>query len=315
MRAEALSKQTISISTDCLAIRDQTDDKQVHLFDTSTGKPLNDGKPFTHKHEIVEIALDQTGLPNERKLAIVDKNRDLHLTNVRKFGKSNTTGKLGAMIQSLCWSQDCNMLVAVQDSKVTVWFYPNIIFVDRNLLNRTLLEKDSSEFGKHAVVVSFVNNSIGVRRADGSLVATGVPPYPAILHQYVRSGHWENATKICRFVKETILWACLAGMAVTAKQLNTAEIAYTNLQEADKVYYIQYIRELPLKEVRAAEMSVLSGNYQDAESTLLQSGLIFRAILLNIYLHNWERGLDLAVKHRTHVDTVLAYRLKLIGKR
>ncbi len=34
--------------------------------------------------QVVEIALDQTGLPNERKLAIVDKNRDLYLTNVRK---------------------------------------------------------------------------------------------------------------------------------------------------------------------------------------------------------------------------------------
>ena len=33
-----------------------------------------------------------------------------------------------------------------------------------------------------------------------------------------------------------------------------------------------------------------------------------RAILLNIYLHQWERALDLAVKHKTHVDTVLAYR-------
>jgi hypothetical protein len=30
------------------------------------------------------VALDQTGLPNERKLAIVDKNRDLYLVNVRK---------------------------------------------------------------------------------------------------------------------------------------------------------------------------------------------------------------------------------------
>ena len=38
---------------------------------------------------------------------------------------------------------------------------------------RTVIEKEASEFGKHAVVVTFVNNSFGVRRADGSLVATG----------------------------------------------------------------------------------------------------------------------------------------------
>ena len=57
-------------------------------------------------------------------------------------------------------------------------------------------------------------------------------------------------------------------------------------------------------------MAVLIGNYQDAENMLLQAGLVFRAILLNIHLHQWERALDLAVKQRTHVDTVLAYRVK-----
>ena len=73
---------------------------------------------------------------------------------------------------------------------------------------------------------------------------------------------------------------------------------------------------------------------------LLQAGLVFRAVLLNVYLHQWERALDLAVKvqtdiccanivnffdgevkklnilfqHKTHVDTVLAYRLKYLAR-
>ena len=33
-------------SSDTLAIRDQADEKIVHLFDAASGKPLNDGKPF-----------------------------------------------------------------------------------------------------------------------------------------------------------------------------------------------------------------------------------------------------------------------------
>lgn len=57
-------------------------------------------------------------------------------------------------------------------------------------------------------------------------------------------------------------------------------------------------------------MAVLTGSYQDAENILLQAGLTFRAILLNIYLHQWEKALDLAIKHKTHVDTVLAFRVK-----
>ena len=61
-------------------------------------------------------------------------------------------------------------------------------------------------------------------------------------------------------------------------------------------------------------MSVLTGNYQDAENILLQAGLTFRSILLNIYLHQWEKALDLAIKHKTHVDTVLAYRVKHLNR-
>ena len=33
-----------------------------------------------------------------------------------------------------------------------------------------------------------------------------------------------------RFVKESTLWSCLAGMAVAAKQLETAETAYANIE-------------------------------------------------------------------------------------
>ena len=81
--------------------------------------------------------MEQTGTPNERKLAIIDKNRDLYLVGVRKMGSSgNVPGKLGSMVQSLRWSSDCSMLAAMQDSRFTLWYYPAIIYVDRALLNR-----------------------------------------------------------------------------------------------------------------------------------------------------------------------------------
>ena len=42
---------------------------------------------------------------------------------------------------------------------------------------------------------------------------------------------------LCRFVKDPVLWACLAGLAVHSKHLDTAEVAYAALQEADKVVF------------------------------------------------------------------------------
>ena len=38
-----------------------------------------------------------------------------------------------------------------------------------------------------------------------------------------------------------------------------------------------------------------------------QAGMFYRAIKLNIKLFNWSRALELAVQHKTHVDTVLGY--------
>ena len=55
------------------------------------------------------------------------------------------------------------------------------------------------------------------------------------------------------------LFMLTAGMSTHAKHLETAEVAYSAIMEADKVHYIQYIRELPIKEVRNAEMAVLTG--------------------------------------------------------
>ena len=81
-----------------------------------------------------------------------------------------------------------------------------------------------------------------------------VSPYPSVLHQHAQAGRWEEAVRLCRFVKvrtSTLLyylaysikihsilkdgtvWACLAAMATVARDLNTAEIAYAAIHEVD----------------------------------------------------------------------------------
>lgn len=183
------------------------------------------------------MALDQVGLPNQRKMAFVDKNRDLFLCGVRRFGQSShnsstahAPAKIGAMVQSLAWNAGCNMLAAVQDSRFTIFLNPSVISVDRELLPRTLIERDAGEFGKNPSIVSFIGNSVSVRRADGSLVTTAISPYPSLLLEYALSNRWSEASRLCRFVKDDTLWACLAGLSVAAKHLETAEVAYSAIQ-------------------------------------------------------------------------------------
>ncbi|XP_074403618.1 intraflagellar transport protein 80 homolog isoform X2 [Zonotrichia albicollis] len=318
MRTEILNTLTVSLSNDTLAVRDRADEKVIYIFEALSGKPLGDGKPLTHKTEIVEIALDQKGLTSERKIAFIDKNRDLFITSVKRFGKEQKIVKIGTMVQSLAWNDGCNILCGIQDCKFTVWYYPNTVYVDKDLLPKTLYEKDASEFRQSPRIVSFVGSQVTLRRADGSLVHLRISPYPGILHGHAGCARWQDGLRLCRFVKTTAtdedqtLWACLAAMAVANKDMSTAEIAYAAIGEMDKVQYITAIRELPSKESRLAHLLLFSGNSQEAEALLLQAGLLYQAIQININLYNWERALELAVKHRTHVDTVLAYRQKFL---
>lgn len=43
----------------------------------------------------------------------------------------------------MAWNDTTNMLAAFQDGTFTVWYYPTAVFVDQDILPKTLLEKDS----------------------------------------------------------------------------------------------------------------------------------------------------------------------------
>ena len=49
---------------------------------------------------MVEVALDQSGPPGERKVALIDKNRDLYLSPVRRLGREPCVCKIGEVAGS-----------------------------------------------------------------------------------------------------------------------------------------------------------------------------------------------------------------------
>ena len=147
-----------------------------------------------------------------------------------------------------------------------------------------------------------------IRRLDGSLATLSVSPYPSMLYEQVDKADFEKAIRLCRFVKENTLWACLAAMSIYCRELNTAEIALAAIDEADKVQYINYIKELPSEQSRNAALALYCRKINEAEHILLQAKLYYRAIKMNIKLYRWDRALEIAINNRTHVDTVLGYR-------
>ena len=83
-----------------------------------------------------------------------------------------------------------------------------------------------------------------------------------------------NADLHAEAVQESSLWACLAGWAVAAGDLKTAELAFAGCEEVDKLQYMLYIQQLPTREARLAELALYRHNIAEAESILLQVSCI-----------------------------------------
>ena len=84
-------------------------------------------------------------------------------------------------------------------------------------------------------------------------------------------------------------------MSIYCRELNTVEIALAAIDEADKVQYINYIKELPSEPSRNAALAVYCKKYLEAEQILLTSKLFYRAIKMNTKLFKWDRALEIAV--------------------
>ena len=99
------------------------------------------------------------------------------------------------------------------------------MFVDPEILPKTKFDRATADFGANAQLESFVGNRCLVRRMDGALMPTAVSPHPAVLHAFAGRRKWEDAVRLCRFVKDPSLWACLAAVAAAAHELNAAEVS------------------------------------------------------------------------------------------
>lgn len=116
----------------------------VHLFETATGKLVGDGKPYQHELDVVSLALDQCR--GDRHLAIIDSKRDLLVLRARVVpggAGRRRSYKLGTMVQSMAWCDENNMLAAMADGKLTVWYCPQAAFVDKDLVHRTVTARDA----------------------------------------------------------------------------------------------------------------------------------------------------------------------------
>lgn len=306
LRPEALSGEALALAADSVAVIDSADARAVHVFETRTGRGLPGA--FKHSCEVTEVALSQGGSGlQERYLAFVDTNKELFITPVTNPRIEKLTG----MVDSIAWCSSCDVLVALADGDMVTWQHPAAAFVDRDLLAAGCERQPQPAFGKLPSITAYDESRVTVQRGDGAVITATAALHGPMLHSFVRSGDWQSALRLARFVKAQPLWAALASMAITAKHLDAAEVSLAALGDVAKLVYLQYIKEIPSPEGRNAEMALYRKEPpQVAEDILLQASppLVYRAIKLNTRLYRWERALAIAERFGEHLDTVRGYR-------
>ncbi|KAF4712587.1 Intraflagellar transport protein 80, partial [Perkinsus olseni] len=281
-----------------------------------------------HSVEITQVGLSQIGGVADRKLAFLDKNGDLWLTagypqymSIKATGDDRTP-KLKAMVSSFQWNDATDMLVGIADQQLITWNYPQCIFTDSQLLNLTVdtMEIPRQSIGESSAgswgagdttVETFIGTRVLLKRPYGGRTVTAVSPYPSLLYKLQAKGQWDKAVKLCRYVRVKELWGTLAAMAMRVNDAgNTLETALAAISDVCKMSMLRHAKGQADPIVKQAEIMLLSRRANEAIQLLVANRKIYRAIKFNIWLHRWEAALDLAVQHRTHVDTVLAYRMR-----
>ncbi len=136
LRPEYLKAGNMSLSPDTLAIIDRAKPNVVILIDISSGRA---SESFKHAVEVHCIALNQGGLASDRKLLLIDKNRDLFMSPIHR----NDSFKLATIVDSALWSDQHDMIAAIADQKLLVWYCPNAVYIDKDLLPKTRTTLDA----------------------------------------------------------------------------------------------------------------------------------------------------------------------------
>ena len=209
----------------------------------------------------------------DRRLVFIDSNKELFITPTAQLPgvqKKFAIQKLLTQVDTVAWNDTSDLLACVADSRLTVYYYPHALYVDRDLLSQSVESHDASSFGSHPQILSFFGNTITVRRSSGAVLTRTVPPYPALLYEYAAGGRFKDCVKLCRYIKSPQLWATLAAMAIYHQDLDSAAVALSATKEVDKLQYIKYIQSIASSEVRNAEMMLYKRCPEEAESILLQ---------------------------------------------
>ena len=309
----------------------------IHALDATTGKRVME--PIRHSVEIMSLAVSQCGSSADRQLAFIDRQHDLYVCRAQSGAVSGGAGaavapvKLSGSVSDACWNEGHDVLAALEDGHVRVYFLPQAPLIDPDALQPSTLSVDvpanstaagayqqstaagghsQSPLGAHATIVSFSSSRLTLRSSDGTSIAVHCPPVPLLLQQLCVAGEWSRALRVCRVLadgSDRLCWSTLYGLAVAAGQLDEALQCAAQLDWGDKARALSHIMAIPSEAGRSGALAAYQRRFAEAEAIYLNGQLPLRAIQLNCDRFLFVRALAIANKGaKQHVDAVVAAR-------
>ncbi|VVC31811.1 WD40/YVTN repeat-like-containing domain,WD40 repeat,WD40-repeat-containing domain [Cinara cedri] len=302
MQCDVLQTNHVSISDHVLAVRDQLNDKMVHVFEIM---PLSTLQTIKHGFSVTDIQLMSTKSQDKRFLALIDSSMNIFIVHIGHNNEKSKTYKLGSMFHSMCWNNQTESLAALQYTNLIVWYDPLLLLNDQILVRKALEKSDLSFYGNKLSIESYWDNVVSMINTDSVKISVQVSPYLEAMKNYIGANKWMDCQNVCRNVNNEAMWALLAGSAVLAKQLDTAEECFLAIGQNERATFIQHIKTLSDKTVQESSLALLTGNTSEAESILLRNGYTFKAVMFNVQIYNWKRALELALKHKKYLQIVI----------
>lgn len=250
------TKSPCNLSTLLLTI--QLKLQKILFFDEISGKCV--GK-LLHDTEILKVGLSAVSREQQNSGLVVflDRSKGLFINALEAVlsgsDPNNACEKLASQIDDFSWNNDKEILIAVSEKNLITWFYPRVALFDKELLIQSTSMKAGIDFGERAKIICFDDSTIEIEFEDGSTIQNSVDQGLILLHEYVHENKWNQARKICQFMKTKECWATLASLSLHHGNLNVALSALCALQAVAKVEYIKHVQNIPTEEVSPSKLN------------------------------------------------------------
>ena len=195
----------------------------------------------------LELLPDQSS----ENLAILDRNKDVSIVSFdldRLQGQFSKIYKIGMQMNSISWNETCNVLVSSSDWMLNIYHFPDVPFIDIDLLPDTI-EKLHLEKCEGATISSACGASIVMKKNNKTNHEFLMNQDPSTFFQNAKVLNWKECYRYCRYADATYYWTSLACLAMKHDNLEIAELALAETKKVDKVNMIKHLRELPDGEV------------------------------------------------------------------